>query len=115
MIGDPIFNITISGDVSTKSSSNFKGWNDTLEENLSSVSSSFLAGQLLAVCIKLWINSNRFHSRRNDIDNLIKPILDALTKMGKISDDSDVCHIEVTKYPTSGPEQIIITCKEWLV
>ena len=53
MIGDPIFNITISGDVSTKSSSNFKGWNDTLEENLSSVSSSFLAGQILAVCIKL--------------------------------------------------------------
>ena len=43
MIGNPIFNITISGDVSTKSSSNFKGWNDTLEENISSVSSSFLA------------------------------------------------------------------------
>ena len=114
MIGDSIFNITISGDVSTKSSSNFKGWNDTLEENLSSMSSSFLAGQLLAVCIKLWINSNRFHSRRNDVDNLIKPILDALTRMGKISDDSDVSHIEVTKYQTSGPEQIIITCKEWL-
>ena len=53
MIGDPIFNITISGDVSTKSSSNFKGWNDTLEENLSSVSSSFLAGQILAVGKKL--------------------------------------------------------------
>ena len=53
MIGEPIFNITITGDVSTKSSSNFKSWNDTLEENLSSVSSSFLAGQILAVCIKL--------------------------------------------------------------
>ena len=114
MIGEPIFNITITGDVSTKSSSNFKSWNDTLEENLSSVSSSALSGQLLAVYLKLWINSNRFHSRRNDIDNLIKPILDALTKMGTIADDSAVCHIEVTLSLIHIPEQIIITCKEWL-
>lgn len=114
MIGESIFNITIAGDVSTKSSSNFKSWNDTLEENLSSVSSSTLSGQLLAVCMKLRISSNRFHQRRNDVDNLVKPILDALTRMGTIADDSAVCHIEVTKYQTSGPEQIIITCKEWL-
>ena len=87
MIGEPIFNVTITGDVSTKSSSNFKSWNDTLEENLSSVSSSTLSGQLLAVCMKLWISSNRFHQRRNDVDNLVKPILDALTSLEILLND----------------------------
>ena len=50
----------------------------------------------------------------NDCDNLVKPILDSLKKMGKIVDDDIIFQLSITKYPTNGPERTEIICKEWL-
>lgn len=41
--------------------------------------------------------------RRRDLDNVIKPILDALTKAGRIPDDRYIDHIEITR--TDTPER----------
>jgi len=52
-------------------------------------------------------------SRRNDLDNLVKPILDTMKKIKLIEDDSDVFHLEVTKFPTDGEEGVHVRVRDW--
>ena len=60
-----------------------------------------------------WISSERLQTRRNDLDNLVKPVLDGMIRMGIIEDDADIFHLEATKFPTSGEEEVHISVKEW--
>ena len=114
MIGDQLLEVTITGNVSTKSSSNFKEWNNAVEESISSLPSNSLIGKKLSISVKFWMNQKRLTTGRNDCDNLVKPILDALKRMGKIADDDIVFQLSITKYPTNGPERTEIICYEWL-
>tara|TARA_Y100000748_G_scaffold66716_1_gene54142 strand:- start:578 stop:925 length:348 start_codon:yes stop_codon:yes gene_type:complete len=114
MIGEQIFEMTVTGSVSTRASSNFKEWEEAVEESISSLSSQSLLGKNLAISVKFWISSKRLTTGRNDCDNLVKPILDSLKKMGKIVDDDIIFQLSITKYPTNGPERTEIICKEWL-
>ena len=59
------------------------------------------------------ISSDRLQTRRNDLDNLVKPVLDGMIRMGIIEDDADIFHLESTKFPTSGEEEVHISVKEW--
>ena len=114
MIGDELFEVTITGNVSTKSSSHFKEWNSAVEESISSLSSNSLIGKQLAISVKFWLCDKRLTTGRNDCDNLVKPLLDALKRMGKIADDDIVFQLHIAKYPTQGPERTEIICNEWL-
>lgn len=51
--------------------------------------------------------------RGNDLDNLTKPILDALKRSGIIYDDDQIYQLEVSKFPTRGEEGVEIIIKDW--
>lgn len=44
------------------------------------------------------INANPPNKRKHDLDNLIKPILDALTDYGAIEDDSQVDDLRIQRF-----------------
>jgi len=43
---------------------------------------------------------------------LVKPVLDGMIRMGIIEDDADIFHLEASKFPTSGEEEVKISVKE---
>ena len=45
--------------------------------------------------------------------DLTKPVLDSFIRSGIIVDDSDIFHLEATKFPTSCEEEVQIIIKEW--
>jgi len=114
LIGEQLFEITVTGNVSTKSSSNFKEWNSAVEESISSLPSKSLVGKKLSISVKFWVTEKRLTTGRNDLDNLVKPVLDVLTRMGKIADDDIIFQLTLAKYPTNGPERTEMICYEWL-
>ncbi len=57
----------------------------------------------------VWIQVRPPDRRKRDIDNLLKPVLDALTGYGAISDDSHVTDLRITKYePIKGGELSVL-------
>jgi Holliday junction resolvase RusA-like endonuclease len=50
-----------------------------------------------------------------DVDNIAKITLDSITHSGLIRDDSLVHDLHVTKYPTDGPEEMMLSAKEWIL
>lgn len=48
----------------------------------------------------------------NDLDNLSKPVLDALKRSEIIHDDDQIYHLEVTKFPTRNEEGVEVIVKE---
>lgn len=116
MIGQPLIEISISGEVCTNSSRQTIGlWKNVLEENFSTLPSSSTLGKKLAIEMKFWISQKRLDgSNRNDVDNLVKPVLDAMNRMGIINDDAWVFQLKVTKFPTNGNEHLVMEVWEWL-
>jgi Holliday junction resolvase RusA-like endonuclease len=51
--------------------------------------------------ISLQLDFNIEHCQINDIDNLVKPVMDALKVTGLFKDDVAVYHLEATKDTTS--------------
>ena len=88
-------------------------WRGNIERSLGSLDLSFFDGQKISVELKFWINTNRLRTRRNDLDNLVKPVLDSMKKIGMITDDAEIFHLDVTKFPTMGEEEIKLVIKEW--
>ena len=65
--------------------------------------------------MKFWIFKNRLGgASKNDVDNLVKPVLDSMKKIALIQDDAFVYQLQVTKYPTSGEEQLVMIIREWI-
>ena len=116
MMGDPLFEICISGNVSTNSNKQtIEQWKNTLEENFSILSSSHIVGKKLSIEMKFWISQKRLGSTsKNDVDNLVKPVLDAMKRIDLINDDAYVFQLKVTKFPTNGTEQLVVVAWEWV-
>ena len=77
--------------------------------------SSFPSTRRIAIDAKFWISSNRFReSGALDLDNLIKPVLDIMTKINVIDDDASIYDLNITKFPTEGEQQMQIVAWEWL-
>jgi len=115
MKGNKLFDVTISGDVSTNAGRESKSWRNNLETSFSTLSFSKIGGDKIAVEVEFWIANNRFDVfGRNDLDNLIKPVLDAMKRMKIIYDDASVHHLSITKHSTQGIEGLEMTVTEWL-
>ena len=84
-----------------------------VERSLGSLELTFFNKQKISVELKFWISESRLRSQRNDLDNLVKPILDSMKKIGMITDDAEIFHLDVTKFPTMGEEEIKLVVKEW--
>ena len=109
-----LFKIGISGCISTNSNKELLStWKESLDLRLRSTPLLFFQGRKISVKLIFWINDSRLGNRRNDIDNLTKPVLDSLTRSGIIIDDSDIFHLEATKFPTSGEEEVQIMVRGW--
>jgi Holliday junction resolvase RusA-like endonuclease len=88
-------------------------WRGNVERTLGSLQPSFFNRQKISVELKFWISQARLRSQRNDLDNLVKPILDSMKKIGMITDDAEIFHLDVTKFPTTSEEEIRLVVKEW--
>ena len=82
MKGESLFEVTIQGDVSTNSNRDLiLGWRGKIERSFASLPLSKMDRKKVSVMIKFWISSDRLQSRRNDLDNLVKPVLDGIRQV----------------------------------
>lgn len=63
---------------------------------------------------QVWLGITMPDRRKRDIDNVVKPILDALTKAGIWKDDSQVQDLRVTKLGVLKPGQVRVIIWELL-
>ena len=114
MKGQSLFEVTIQGNVSTNSNKELIfEWRDKIERSFASIPLPQIERNKISVKIEFWISSERLQTRRNDLDNLVKPVLDGMIRMGIIEDDAVIFHLEATKFPTSSEEEVHISVKEW--
>ena len=114
MKGNILLDTNIEGHISTNSNrESVIKWRDSVERSLGSLDLSFSNKQKISVELKFWISEYRLRTRRNDLDNLVKPVLDSMKQIGMINDDAEIFHLDVTKYPTTGEEEIKLVVKEW--
>ena len=114
MNGQLLFDVSIQGNVSTNSNKELiLEWRGKIERSFASLPSLQIDKRRVSVKIEFWILEERLQTRRNDLDNLVKPVLDGMIRMGIIEDDADVFHLEASKFPTCGEEEVKISVKEW--
>ena len=113
MIGKEILTISIPGRVSTNGSSEIDGWRETLQSSFCLLPCLRLGNKKIAVHMGIWLNPKRLYGRQNDLDNLTKPIFDAMQRVETIADDSYVSSLQVSKHPTDGEECLEIIVYEW--
>ena len=115
MRGKKLFEFTVIGNVNTKFNSNSMDYFDRMETLFSTLPKSINSCKKISIDAKFWISSKRLRDTRAlDLDNLIKPVLDHLTKMNVINDDANVFELKVTKYPTDGEQLLPIEAWEWI-
>ncbi len=114
MKGDTLLDTNIQGHISTNSNREvISKWRNNVERSLGSLDISFVSRQKISVELKFWLSEYRLRTRRNDLDNLAKPILDSMKQIGMIRDDAEIFHLDITKFPTTGEEEIRLVVKEW--
>ena len=114
MNGNTLVETSIQGHISTNSNKEFVAkWRGNIERSLGSLDLYFYSNQKISVELKFWISEKRLVKQRNDLDNLVKPVFDSMKKIGMITDDAEIFHLDVTKFPTSGEEEIQMIVKEW--
>ena len=115
MRGDKLFEIVISGNVNTTSNEKSMDYFDRMETLFSTLPKSINSCKKISINAKFWISSKRLRDTRAlDLDNLIKPVLDHLTKARVINDDANIFDLRTTKYPTDGEQFLHITGWEWI-
>jgi len=87
-------------------------WRDSLDRTLASLHFQKIHRKKLRISLKFWIRSNRLQNRRNDLDNLTKPVLDSMKRIGMIEDDAFIFHLDVSKFPTNGEEELQLIIRE---
>ena len=113
MNGQLLFDVSIQGNVSTNSNKELiLEWRGKIERSFASLSTQ-IDKRRISVKIEFWILQERLQTRRNDLDNLVKPVLDGMIRMGIIEDDADIFHLDASKFPTSGEEEVKVSVKEW--
>jgi len=114
MKGSILLDTNIQGHICTNCNREIVSkWRGNVERLLGSLEPTFFKRQKISVELKFWISESRLRSQRNDLDNLVKPVLDSMKKVGMITDDAEVFHLDVTKFPTTGEEEIKLVVKEW--
>lgn len=83
-------------------------------EALASLSPTDFIGRDLAIEMTFSLSPSRMKSGKNDLDNLVKPVLDQLKKIRFVSDDAFVFWLLVLKLPTHGQQSMVIKIWEWL-
>ena len=115
MRGDKLFEIAISGNVNTTSNEKSMDYFDRMETLFSTLPKSINSCKKISIDAKFHISSKRLRSTRAlDLDNLIKPVLDHLTKAYVINDDANVFELKITKYPTDGEQHLHVEAWEWI-
>ena len=114
MIGQQLLKINISGQISTNGSNAISGWRETLQNTFHLHPCFRIGRKKISVQIRFWLNSKRLDGSKNDLDNLVKPILDAMQKKEYINNDSDVFHLDVSKHPTDGEQALDLSVHEWI-
>ena len=115
MRGDKLFEIAVNGNVNTTSNEKSMDYFDRMETLFSTLPKSVNLRKKISIDAKFWISSKRLHETRAlDLDNLIKPVLDHLTKMNVINDDANVFELKITKYPTDGEQLLHVEAWEWI-
>ena len=115
MRGSKLFEITVNGNINTKANEKSMDYFDRMETLFSTLSKSINSCKKISIDAKFWISSKRLRDTRAlDLDNLIKPVLDHLTKMNVINDDANVFELKITKYPTDGEQLLHIEAWEWI-
>ena len=115
MRGNKLFEFTVVGNVNTKLNANSMDYFDRMETLFSTLPRSINLRKKISVDTKFTISSPRLRDTRAlDLDNLIKPVLDHLTKMNVINDDANVFELKITKYPTDGEQLLRIEAWEWI-
>lgn len=112
---NPLFEICVNGHVSTNSGrERIDDWRKSLERRFASLDLVMLQEKKLSVEIKFWLSYRRISGlQKNDLDNLAKPILDAMKRIGLIIDDAMIFHLDVSKFPTNADEGVYIRVREW--
>ena len=111
--GPILYEEEIVGEISTKSSSKYPEWNRMLKQRLQHAPP--MHDRFLAIEIESWFNRNRIEVlRRNDVDNIAKPVMDQMKPLGIVTDDSMFYHLASTKFATDGEEKMIVRLREWL-
>ena len=88
-------------------------WRDSMDRSLASLHFQKIHNKKLQISLKFWIRKERLQNRKNDLDNLTKPVLDSMKRIGMIEDDAFIYRLEVSKYPTNGEEEVQLVIKEW--
>ena len=114
MIGQQLLKINISGQISTNGSNDINGWRETLQTTFHLLPCFRIGRKRISVQIRFWLNSKRLDGSKNDLDNLVKPILDTMQKKEYIKNDSDVFHLDVSKHPTDGEQTLDLSVYEWV-
>jgi len=104
----------IQGEITTNSNKHKIGkWRNTMDRSLSSLHFQKIHGRKLRVSLKFWISKERLQNKKNDLDNLTKPVLDAMKRIGLIEDDAFIYHLEASKFPTNEEEEVQIWISEF--
>ena len=104
----------IQGEITVNSNKQkIEKWRDSMDRTLASLHFQKIHGKKLKVSLKFWISKDILQNRKKDLDNLTKPVLDAMKRIGMIEDDSFIYHLEVSKFPTNGEEDVEIVIKEF--
>ena len=115
MRGDKLFEVAVSGNINTTSNEKSMDYFDRMETLFSTLPKSISMRKKISIDAKFWISSKRLRDTRAlDLDNLIKPVLDHLTKADVINDDASVFELKITKYPTDGEQLLHIEAWEWI-
>ena len=86
-------------------------WRDSMDRSLASLHFQKIHGTRLRISLKFWISKNRLQNRKNNLDNLTKPVLDSMKRIGLIEDDAFIFYLEVAKFPTNEEEEVQISIK----
>jgi len=65
--------------------------------------------------VSLRLDYNLWDCKTNDIDNLVKPVMDALKVAGLFKDDVAVFHLEATKDAAGEEEGVKIQVWQWAI
>jgi len=104
----------IQGEITTNSNKQkIVKWRDSMDRSLASLHFQKIHGEKLRISLKFWISKERLQNRKNDLDNLTKPVLDSMKRIGLIEDDAFIYHLEVSKFPTNEEEEVQIWIRQF--
>ena len=114
MNGNPLFDLMVPGQVCTNSNKEtIHSWRQVLERFFASLHLVHIQRRKISVELKFFLAPRRIYGiQKNDLDNLAKPVLDAMKRIGIIQDDADIFRLEVTKLPSSA-EGVHVLVRDW--